>query len=134
MPEIDLQSALETNWIKFGTFEMEAHGDRVIVVQDDFKFGTECVTCGAKDIRMISQTDQRSVVPCPECNGNGHYPKKMKDGISVKMKCANCEARGWIICPDCQGTGVEEGLIAHPKNREERPTTGTIYSVGERVH
>ena len=40
MPELDFQSAIETNVIKLGTLEMEAVWDQVIVVQDDFQFGT----------------------------------------------------------------------------------------------
>jgi co-chaperonin GroES (HSP10) len=131
MPEIDLQAAIATNWIKLGTLEMEATGDRVIVVQDDFKFGTECTTCGARDIRMISQTEQRSVIECPDCQGTKWVHKAGSDKIMVK--CVGCEARGWIICPDCSGTGTEAGLIAHPQDREQRPTTGAIVSVGERV-
>ena len=131
MPEIDLESALKTNWIKLGTFEMEATGDRVIVVQDDFKFGTECLTCQAKDIRMISQNEQRSVIACPDCKGAKKVHKAGNDKLFVN--CVECEARGWIVCPDCKGTGTEAGLIAHPQDRETRPTTGTIVSVGEKV-
>ena len=131
MPEIDLQSAIETNWIKLGTLEMEAMWDRVIVVQDDFRFGTECTHCGAKDIRMISQTEQRSVVVCPDCVGTGRVLKAGSDSLMVN--CVTCDRHGWVICPACNGTGAEAGLIAHPKDREQRPTTGTIVSKGERV-
>lgn len=134
MPEIDLQSAIETNWIKLGTIEMEAMWDRVIVVQDDFQFGTECTHCGAKDIRMISQTEQRSVIICPDCLGVGTIHRESygaKEGIT--KKCSGCEGRGWVICPACNGTGTEGGAIAHPQDREQRPTTGTIVSIGEKI-
>ena len=134
MPEIDLQSALETNWIKFGTFEMEAHGDRVIVIQDDFRFGTECLTCRAKDIRTISggyDGRQASVIECPECKGVKRVHKA--GNTTLMVNCSECGAQGWIVCPDCKGTGAEAGLITHPQAREERPTTGQILSVGPRV-
>ena len=133
MPELDFQSALETNWIKLGTLEMEATGDRIIVVQDDFRFGTECTRCQAKDIRMITQTEQRSVVKCPSCNGFGTRIVETLDSQKLEKKCSECSGKGWVICPDCNGTGVEGGMIAHPQDREQRPTTGTIVSVGEKV-
>ena len=131
MPEIDLAVAIETNWIKLGTLEMEANYDRMVVVQDDFRFGTECLRCRARDIRMISQTEQRSVVRCDDCVGTGRVLKAGSDNIMVN--CVTCDRRGWIVCPECNGTGAEEGLIAHPQDREQRPTTGTIVSVGEKV-
>lgn len=131
MPEIDLKSALETNWIKMGTLELEAMWDRVIVVQDDFVFGTECLRCKAKDIRMISQTRQASVVGCPDCAGTGKVAKV--GHADIQVRCVECEGKGWVICPDCKGTGSEEGLIAHPQDREQRPTTGTIVSIGNKV-
>lgn len=124
MPELDFQSALDTNWIVLGSLSMEAVGDRVIVIQDDFKFGTECTVCGAKDIRMISQTEQRSVVTCEDCAGSRVFNGK---------KCATCDGLGWHICRACNGSGTEGGAIAHPKDRERRPTTGIIVSKGWRV-
>ncbi len=131
MPEIDFQSAVETNWIKLGTLEMEATGDRVIVVQDDFRFGTECTTCGARDIRMISQTEQRSVVRCEECGGTGKVWSVVNK--AVVKDCPACEGKGWYVCLACNGTGTEVGAIAHPQDREQRPTTGMIVSVGSEV-
>lgn len=131
MPELDFASAIETNWIKLGTLEMEATGEKMIVIQDEFRFGTECTACGAKDIRMISQTEQRSVVECPDCLGSGRVRKAGNKDLTVK--CSTCEARGWVVCPACNGTGTEAGLIAHPQDRERRPTTGMIVSKGDRV-
>lgn len=134
MPEIDFKSAIESNWIKLGTLEMEAVGDRMIVVQDDFRFGTECTTCGARDIRMISQTEQRSVVVCEDCAGSGNRLVSLgKSEDEYLKKCSTCDGNGWHVCEACKGTGTEAGLIAHPKDREQRPTTGTIVSVGDRV-
>lgn len=149
MPEIDFAGAIESNWIKLGTLEMEAVGDRMIVVQDDFRFGTECTVCGARDIRMISQTEQRSVVACEDCGGRGNIVRDNATGVRVSnpsaeqlssvhsglvsKKCSTCDGNGWHVCEACNGTGTEAGLIAHPKDREQRPTTGTIVSVGDRV-
>ena len=131
MPELDFRSALETNWIKLGTLEMEATGSKLIVVQDEFRFGTECTACGAKDIRMISQTEQRSVVECKDCGGSGKVGKVGNE--LLKVRCQSCEGRGWKVCPECKGTGAEDGLIAHPQDRERRPTTGTVVSVGDQI-
>lgn len=132
MPEIDLASAIQTNWIKLGTLEMEATGSKLIVVQDEFHSGYECTTCGAKDIRMISQSEQRSVVVCSECGGKGYHDKMMIDQGDeyVKFKCSHCEGKGWLVCPACNGTGTYEGGLAHSQDSERRPTTGTIVSVG----
>jgi hypothetical protein len=126
-----IQQAIATNWLQLGTLGIEATGDRIVVVQDQFKFGTECITCGAKDIRMMSSTRQASVVPCPDCGGSLRVKKAGSDTMTVK--CNACDAHGWVICPDCNGTGVEAGLIAHPSDRERRPTTGRVVSVGDRV-
>jgi DnaJ-class molecular chaperone len=130
MPELDFRSALETNWIKLGTLEMEATGSKVIVVQDEFRSGYECLTCRAKDIRMVSQTRQASVVKCNECGGTGKQTSVVQ---AAKRTCNNCEGKGWHICPDCSGTGTADGGLAHAQDSERRPTTGTIVSVGDSV-
>src|SRR5215472_3883130 len=98
MPELDFASAIETNWIKLGTMEMEASGDRVIVVQDEFRSGYECVRCRARDIRMISQDQQRSVIVCDDCVGTGRQKSVVAGATRV---CQTCSGRGWIVCPDC---------------------------------
>ena len=125
MPEIDLASAIQSNWIKLGTLEMEAVGNRIIVVQDEFHSGTECLRCQCKEIRQIDAMHQASVIDCPDCNGTGQ--RLVND---VQKKCSGCEGRGWLACPDCKGTGVAEGQLAHPQDREHRPTTGQIVSKG----
>lgn len=113
MPEIDLISALETNVLKLGTMEMEAHADRILVVQDEFRSGFECVTC--KGI---------GAVLCDNCDGKG-------TSLVVKAgKCSRCNGEGRQVCPECKGKG---GLLIVPDASERRPTTGTIVSVGPRV-
>jgi hypothetical protein len=131
MPELDFASALETNWIKLGTLEMEAAGDRLIVVQDEFRSGYECLTCKARDIRIIDQMHQASVLTCGMCAGLGHQLSSIVEG--AKRTCPQCEGRGWHVCPDCQGTGTAGGGIAHSQESERRPSTGTVYSKGSLV-
>lgn len=113
MPEIDLVSALKTNVLKLGSMELEAHADRIIVVQDDFVSGYECLTCKGKQ-----------EVVCEGCRGTGHS-LVVKDG-----KCSRCQGRKSIVCPTCNGKG---GVLIIPDNAERRPTTGEILSVGPLV-
>jgi len=133
MPEIDLASAIETNVVKLGTLEMEAHADKIIVVQDSFVSGYECARCGGRDIR-----NEVSYIACPECKGKGRYWKEQrldKTGeraniLRTEFKCANCKGTGDISCPDCDGKG---GSLVVPDASERRPTTGTIVSKGHLV-
>ena len=130
MPELDFASALETNWIKLGTLEMEAAGDRLIVVQDDFKSGYECLRCQARDIRMLDQLHQASVITCSECAGLGKQSSIVEGAWHT---CSVCNGRGWHVCPDCNGTGTAGGGIAHAQESERRPTTGLVVSTGWKV-
>jgi len=125
MPEIDLQSALETNILKLGTLEMEAHADRMLIVQDPFVSGYECPACGGA----------RKVL-CDNCDGRGFNEVSGGEitavvGIkSTRKKCSHCSGEGRIKCPECDGRG---GLLIVPDSSERRPTTGTIMSVGGAV-
>lgn len=128
MPEIDLASALETNVLKLGTMTMEAHADRLIIVQDPFVSGYECTTCGGKHI-----VNEVSYVACDNCQGKGLYWKDKPIGngtIRTEFKCAVCDGSGRVVCPACNGKG---GTIVVPNSSERRPTTGTICSVGHEV-
>jgi len=129
--ELDFESAIQSNWIKLGTLEMEAAGDRVIVVQDEFRSGYECLRCRAQDIRMLDQLHQASVIVCPDCAGLGSQLSTVVSG--AKKTCAPCDGRGWVVCPDCAGTGAAGGGISHAQESEKRPTTGTIVSKGWKV-
>jgi hypothetical protein len=115
MPEIDLASAIETNVLKLGTMTMEAHADRLVIVQDPFVSGYECTTCGGKQI-----VNDVSYVSCPDCFS----------GKRGEKKCSTCSGSAKIPCPDCQGKG---GLIVVPDSSERRPTTGTVVSRGHLV-
>jgi len=131
MPEIDVRSALETNVLKLGTMTMEAHADRIIIIQDPFVSGYECTTCGGKMI-----VNDVSHVACDNCNGRGKYHKVVDANGSVtvwseaEFKCAKCDGSGSVRCPACDGKG---GTIIIPDKAENRPTTGTIVSVGPEV-
>ena len=113
MPEIDLESALKTNVLKLGSMELEAHSDRIIVVQDDFVSGYECLTCKGKQ-----------EIACDNCEGSG------KSVIVKDGKCSKCQGRKAIVCPTCSGKG---GVLIIPQNAERRPTTGEILSIGPGV-
>jgi co-chaperonin GroES (HSP10) len=127
MPELDFESAIQTNWIKLGTLEMEATGSKLIVVQDEFHSGYECTTCRGQNVRSIESGEAgrtASTVTCPDCNGNG------MGRIVTGSKCKECQGAGWIVCPDCGGKG---GVIVFSQDSERRPTTGTIVSIGEKI-
>jgi RecJ-like exonuclease len=127
MPEIDLASALETNVLKLGTMTMEAHADRLLVVQDPFVSGYECTTCGGKNV-----VNEVSYVSCEDCKGRGtHLVTSVAAREEfIEKKCSTCSGKGAIPCPACEGKG---GLIVVPDASERRPTTGTIASVGDQI-
>lgn len=127
MPELDFQSAIETNWIKLGTLEMEATGSKLIVVQDEFHSGYECTTCRGQNVKSIEGGEAgrtASTITCPDCEGTG------KSRIVPDAMCTHCHRKGWIICPECGGKG---GVIVFSQDSERRPTTGTVVSIGEDV-
>lgn len=119
MPEIDLASAIETNVLKLGTMTMEAHADRLVIVQDPFVSGYECTTCGGAQ-----------KVKCENCDGGGKTLRANSSEQLIEKKCSHCEGTGRVKCGACDGKG---GLIIVPDASERRPTTGTIVSVGDQV-
>lgn len=111
MPEIKIDP--QSNVLMLGKMKFEAHGDRMIVLQDDFRSGYECATCMTK-----------GEIICENCQGSG------KSVVVVDGKCSACNGRGNQVCPDCNGKGA---TIIVPQNAERRPTTGTIVSAGENL-
>lgn len=99
-----------SNTFDLGHLKFEALGDRLIILEDEFKTGYECSECSGK----------RQVF-CPECLGQKTKPNG--------KKCSNC-SDGYIVCPTCNGKG---GLIIAPETAQRRPTTGRIVSTGDRV-
>lgn len=98
---------------------MEATFNYVIVLEDTFKTGYECKTCGG-----AGHLGEK----CPVCEGTGNI-----DGTPC-YKCGN-DSRieriwtGFVPCKTCDGKGTAGGLIV-PNTSERRPTTGKIVSVG----
>ena len=111
--EIDLGSSVENNVLKLGSMTMEASADRMIVVEDPFVSGYECVVCGG-----------RGVVSCENCEGTG------KSVIVKDGKCSHCQGSKTMKCPECGGKG---GTIVVPEVSERRPTTGQIVSTGPQI-
>lgn len=116
MQEIDIKSAVETNVLNLGGMTMEAAGDRIIVVEDEFKSGYECGMC-----------EGAGTLICENCNGTG------KSSISKDARCSQCQGRKSVTCPECKGKTVVEGGLVVPEASVRRPTTGTIVSVGPDV-
>ena len=110
--EIDLGS-LESNVLKLGAMTMEASADRMIIIEDPFVSGYECVRCNG-----------RGVLPCENCKGTGSSVI-VKDG-----KCSHCQGGKTMACTECGGKG---GTIVVPEVSERRPTTGKIVSIGPLV-
>ena len=112
--EIDLRG--ETNVLKLGSLELEAHADRLIVVRDEFRSGYECVTCTGK-----------GMVVCGNCGGTG------KSIVAGNARCSRCKGERQVVCPECHGKQVMEGGLVVPESKQNEPTTGTVVSVGPEV-
>jgi len=112
VPEIKIDP--QSNIVQLGAMTLEAHADRLIILQDDFRSGYECPVCKTT-----------GAIICENCHGTG------KSVVVVNGKCSACSGTGVQVCPECKGKGA---TIIVPENAERRPTTGTIVSVGERIH
>src|SRR6516165_12093427 len=77
-------------WYQVGPVRVAASGDRVIIVEDKFRSGYECSTCGGN-----------GKLACTECGGSGRYFRG-----DVSFKCSSCEGRGVIVCLVCKGKGA----------------------------
>lgn len=103
----------EAAWLDLGNVGFQATGDRVFIIEDDFRSGYECEVCGGKQ-----------KVVCDDCNGKGVSP------VNPEIRCKSCEGRLLVTCPKCEGKG---GLLIIPDNAQRRPTTGVIRSIGPGV-
>lgn len=100
---------------------MEAYGDRIVVLQDEYKSGRECVKCEGKGHLNVI---------CPYCKGTKQFKGK-GDG-----ECPDCtigsgplsKTLGHVPCDLCSGQGTSSIIV--PEDSEKRPTTGVITSVG----
>lgn len=95
---------------ELGDLKFRALGDRVIILEDEFKTGYECTHCGGT-----------GKVACGDCGGTGTYKRGQVD-----IKCSQCRD-GAVTCPECNGKG---GLIVAPEIAQRRPTTGKVVSAG----
>lgn len=98
------------NKFALGELAFLAKGDRLLIVEDEFKSGYECDSCGGKGART-----------CSECSGGGRSP------INPIVRCSACQGSGTVTCDECGGKG---GLLVAPETAQRRPTTGEIVSVG----
>ena len=111
-------------------FALEAGGAYIIVLEDKFKTGYECKTCDGDG--YLKDTD------CSLCKGTGH--ELDNSGKPTEAFCRECgrqrgtlgliEAIGKATCKDCKGQGA---TIVIPQSAAQRPTTGTIMSIGHEV-
>jgi hypothetical protein len=92
-----------------GPMGMEALFDRVLVVEDEFRSGYECDTCG-----------KSGHVACKDCK-DGSSP------LNPDIRCKSCSGTKQIKCPECNGLGE---TIVIPEVAKRRPTTGQIVSIG----
>jgi co-chaperonin GroES (HSP10) len=115
-PQCPVHTPRTDNVLKIGPLELEASGDYLILLRDEFRSGYECVTCnGIGSWR------------CLNCMGSG------KSMVSKDARCSACEGRGTVLCEHCKGKGVVEGGLVIPEDRQNEPTTGTIVSCGPDV-
>ena len=111
MPEIKID--VNDNVIYLGAAGFEANGHRMIVLQDEYRSGFECLKCNAL-----------GEIECNNCKGSG-------TSLVVKdAKCSACNGRGKSVCPECKGQGA---TMFVPETAQSRPTTGTIVSIGPDV-
>jgi co-chaperonin GroES (HSP10) len=104
-----------SNIFALGPMTMEALGDRVLVLVDEFRSGYECTACGG-----------RQKVRCTDCV-NGHST------LNPNMQCKTCHGSMEMVCAECEGRGVEKGGLVIQDNAQNRPESGVIVSVGEHV-
>lgn len=123
----DKPEIVNDNIVWVGAAGFEADNDRLIILQDAHRSGYECKTCMDEN-KHTYEGREVSTVACTECSGEGRRPKAGNAALTVK--CAECDGRGWKVCPDCNGKG---GAIILADKDKNRPTTGTIVSIGPDV-
>lgn len=99
-------------WL-FAGVAFEAFGDRILVIEDEFRSGYECKAC-----------DGAGFHACSGCGGTG------RSTFVGHARCGICSGDGKIPCMACGGKG---GTLIIPDTGKRRPTTGEIVSVGANV-
>lgn len=123
----DIETNFNENIIWVGQAGFEAHADRIIVLQDDYRSGLECPRC-LDETKHFVEGRQASTIACESCHGEGRRPKAGNTDLLVK--CSECGGQGWVVCPECNGKG---GTIVLGDSQKGRPTTGIIVSIGPDV-
>lgn len=106
------------------TEALRAIGHRILVLEDEFKSGYECRSCGGS-----GHTDEI----CPYCKGTTFYKADPERGACRDCEVGSSDGRkslGYRICPECKGT---TGVIIVPDEAKRRPCTGVILSKGKDV-
>jgi co-chaperonin GroES (HSP10) len=101
-----------------------AIGNRILVLEDEFRSGLECKTCDGKG---------HIGIPCEYCKGTRMFKGRQDGGACPDCEIGTSDARkslGYQLCPDCKG---RQGLIIVPDNSKRRPVTGKVVSVGHAV-
>lgn len=107
-----IDSFLPENEWKFAGVSFEAFGDRILVIEDEFRSGYECRQCGGT-----------GTVLCTDCDDGSNR-------MNPNMRCKTCWGDKKYQCPACEGKG---GTLIVPDSAKRRPTTGEIVSVGDKV-
>jgi hypothetical protein len=114
-PNVDYGDYMESNVVTLGRMQMEAHDDRLLIVEDPFVSGLECTDCG-----------RTGKIACPDCKGEG-----VRKTATYEKKCSGCDGLGKIGCPTCKGHGA---ILFVPDESKMRPTTGLVVSTGDKAH
>jgi co-chaperonin GroES (HSP10) len=106
------------------TEALRAIGDRILVLEDEFKSGYECKACGG-----TGHTD----VKCQFCNGTTLFKGQEDGGPCPDCQIGTSDGRkslGYELCSVCNG---KTGTIIVPDSSKRRPLTGVIISAGRLV-
>lgn len=107
------ETAWTPAWYKAGPVEFAAFGDRLLIIEDQFRSGYECKAC-----------DGAGETACDQCGGAGKYKRGERT-----FKCSQC-TNGKVKCAECGGKG---GVLVVPDVSQRRPSTGRVVSIGEKV-
>lgn len=114
-----------TQWaIIKDTEALRAIGHKILVLEDEFKSGYECRSCGG-----TGHTQEK----CKYCKGTTFFKADPDKGACRDCEVGTSDGRkslGYTICPECKGTS---GVIVVPDTAKRRPCTGVILSKGKDV-
>lgn len=110
----------QPQWFDLGGVKFAAFGDRLLIVEDEFKSGYDCKRCAG-----------RGTISCDQCGGKGHYTRiaaTSENEAPYEIKCSFCSGQGTLKCAECDGKGA---LLVVPETSQRRPSTGRVVSVGD---